>query len=293
MCTNEKKRHMKKGAMKNIRNVSIAVFIIIIINYLFRSQDNILEKVSEGETIAIILTVYVILIFMVNFFESDKIEKIVRIIERNGTVNSILTTTLLMSFITVFPVIQSNKIAQRQVEIENREASPGLSISTRGEEDEKTYEITNEKGMASNVTFHAYEQFYFMYRGEGYEINLASFYEEKNGQSNLDESCSRLVFEPTYGEFDRELAFELIRNYVNEKTEEEVEVYRTRKMEVGFFDYKNESCRFQYTENNGEISLLSTSQTVSREHNYTIYVPDSAILEQSIEQAVAFILNDE
>ena len=48
-------------------------------------------------------------------------------------------------------------------------------------------------------------------------------YEEKNGQSNLDESCSRLVFEPTYGEFDRELAFELIRNYVNEKTEEEEE----------------------------------------------------------------------
>lgn len=198
-----------------------------------------------------------------------------------------------MSFITVFPVIQSNQIAQRQVEIENRETSPGLSVSSVEEGDEKCYIISNEKGMASNMTFYTYEQFYFTYRGEGYEINLASFYEEKNGQSNLNESCSQLVFEPTYEEFDRELAFELIKNYVNKKTEKEVEVYRTRKMEVGFFDYKNESCRFQYTENNGEISLLSTRQTISREHNYTIYVSDNALLEYSIEQAADFVLNDE
>lgn len=39
-----------------------------------------------------------------------------------------------MSFITVFPVIQSNQIAQRQVEIENRETSPGLSVSSVEEE---------------------------------------------------------------------------------------------------------------------------------------------------------------
>lgn len=75
MCTNEKKSHMGKRAMKNIRNFSVAAFIIIVINCFFRSQDNILEKVSEGETIALIITVYVLLIFIVNFFESDKKKK--------------------------------------------------------------------------------------------------------------------------------------------------------------------------------------------------------------------------
>ncbi len=240
----------------------------------------------QNYIIATILIIYTLLFIIVNFSKSKGVTHIVAIIQERGSINSLLTNVFLVALITLFIAGQSNQIAQKQIEIENRESAPSINLDRVGQ----NYTLKNSKGVASYVNFCAYEQFNFIYNDEAYEIKLGTLYEESNNKMHLDDDCHRLCFEPTNNTFDRDLAFDFICSYIREKTGSDIAPAATRVLELSFYDYKNKSQVFEYNEYDENINLVNTEVLYAPEHNITVSIWDGTDLEQGIEYAVDSLL---
>lgn len=255
MYTKEKKvRNIIKAIVFNKRGIFITGGIILFIFYLFTNKDDKIRRILSENFFVIILVIYITLMYLVNFFRSKKVDEIVETVQKKGTINSLITNIFLASLLTIFLTVQSNENVQRQIEIADRETAPSLRITSYKDD----YEIANEKGMASYVTFGVCERYDFMYMGESYEVSLRTYYQEQNGRLDLNQDCKSLRFEPETAVIDQEKAFEIFKNYLYEKTGDDIVVSDTKELEVSFYDYKNENCTFQYNEYEGKIRLTNT-----------------------------------
>ena len=144
--------------------------------------------------------------------------------------------------------------------------------------------------MASYVTFHVYERYYFIYRGEPYEISLVTFYQEQKDRLDLTKDCKRLIFEPETVVIDQDKAFEIFYNYLYEKTGEDIAVSNSKELVVSFYDYKNENYAFQYNEYRGKIRLINTHGSITPSHNTTVPIWSEDQLEEQIKYAIDYLI---
>ncbi|MDM8237205.1 hypothetical protein [[Ruminococcus] torques] len=270
----------------NIKGIIIVALIIAFMVYLFMDKDNKIRQIFAENFLIIILIIYIIFMFIVNFFKCKKVNKIVETVQKKGTINSLLINIFLVSLLTIFLTVQSNENAQRQIEIADRETAPSLRITSYKD----NYEIVNEKGMASYVTFNVYEKYNFVYMGEAYEISLATFYQEQEGRLDLTEDCKCLIFEPETVVIDQDKAFEIFNNYLYEKTSEDIVVSDSKELEVSFYDYKNESYTFQYNQYEGKIRLINTRKSIAPSHNITVIIWNEDQLEEQIKYAIEYLI---
>lgn len=270
----------------NIKGIIIVALIIAFMVYLFMDKDNKIRQIFAENFLIIILIIYIIFMFIVNFFKCKKVNKIVETVQKKGTINSLLINIFLVSLLTIFLTVQSNENAQRQIEIADRETAPSLRITSYKD----NYEIVNEKGMASYVTFNVYEKYNFVYMGEAYEISLATFYQEQEGRLDLTEDCKCLIFEPETVVIDQDKAFEIFNNYLYEKTSEDIVVSDSKELEVSFYDYKNESYTFQYNQYKGKIRLINTRKSIAPSHNITVIIWNEDQLEEQIKYAIEYLI---
>ena len=254
--------------------------------YFFTAGENKFVKILKDNYLIAILVFYVLVMYMTNFFRSKRLNEFIDIVQKKGTINTLLTTIVMVSMVTISMTVQSNEIAKRQVEIEDRETAPLLRI----EPYKDGYEIVNEKGMASYVTFSGYQRYNFMYEGEAYEISLAALYREQNDQYNLGSDGSRLIFEPKTAAIDPDTAFEIFKKYLYEKTGEDIVVSNARVLELGFYDYLNQNHRFEYNEYEDRISLGSTDRNIVPIHNITVSIWDADQLESQIKYAIDYLI---
>ena len=119
-----------KIAVSNIRGIIIIVLIILFMIYLFTAKDNKIRRVLSENFLVIILIIYITLMFIVNFFRSEKVDEIIKTVQRKGNVNSLITNIFLVSLLTIFLSVQSNQNEQRQIEIADRETAPSLRITS-------------------------------------------------------------------------------------------------------------------------------------------------------------------
>ena len=280
------KNRIKAIISYNIKGIIIVALIIAFMVYLFMDKDNKIRQIFAENFLIIILIIYIIFMFIVNFFKCKKVNKIVETVQKKGTINSLLINIFLVSLLTIFLTVQSNENAQRQIEIADRETAPSLRITSYKD----NYEIVNEKGMASYVTFNVYEKYNFVYMGEAYEISLATFYQEQEGRLDLTEDCKCLIFEPETVVIDQDKAFEIFNNYLYEKTSEDIVVSDSKELEVSFYDYKNESYTFQYNQYEGKIRLINTRKSIAPSHNITVIIWNEDQLEEQIKYAIEYLI---
>ena len=280
------KNRIKAIISYNIKGIIIVALIIAFMVYLFMDKDNKIRQIFAENFLIIILIIYIIFMFIVNFFKCKKVNKIVETVQKKGTINSLLINIFLVSLLTIFLTVQSNENAQRQIEIADRETAPSLRITSY----QDNYEIVNEKGMASYVTFNVYEKYNFVYMGEAYEISLATFYQEQEGRLDLTEDCKCLIFEPETVVIDQDKAFEIFNNYLYEKTSEDIVVSDSKELEVSFYDYKNESYTFQYNQYEGKIRLINTRKSIAPSHNITVIIWNEDQLEEQIKYAIEYLI---
>lgn len=280
------KNRIKAIISYNIKGIIIVALIIAFMVYLFMDKDNKIRQIFAENFLIIILIIYSIFMFIVNFFKCKKVNKIVETVQKKGTINSLLINIFLVSLLTIFLTVQSNENAQRQIEIADRETAPSLRITSYKD----NYEIVNEKGMASYVTFNVYEKYNFVYMGEAYEISLATFYQEQEGRLDLTEDCKCLIFEPETVVIDQDKAFEIFNNYLYEKTSEDIVVSDSKELEVSFYDYKNESYTFQYNQYKGKIRLINTRKSIAPSHNITVIIWNEDQLEEQIKYAIEYLI---
>ncbi len=242
--------------------------------------------ISSNYFVLTIFIIYVLLFIIVNFSKNKKVVHIVTIIQERGNINSLLTNVFLISLITLFVAGQSNQVAQKQIEIENRESAPSINL----DHVDQNYVVKNSKGIASYVNFCSYEQYNFIYNGEAYEIKLGTFYEESNNKMHLDNDCHKLCFKPSNDTFDRDLAFNLICNYIQKKTNTNIIPASTKVLELNFYDHQNKYCIFEYNEYDKKINLSNTDTIYAPDNNITVSIWDKDTLEQKIEYAVDYLL---
>lgn len=234
----------------------------------------------------LIFVIYTLLFVTINFSKSEKVSRIVAILQERGSINSLLTNVFLIAMITLFIACQSNEIAQNQVEIENRESAPAISLTQAGSD----YILKNDKGIASYVNFCSYEQYNFIYNGEAYEIRLTTDYKEKDNKLHFNNNCQKLRFEPPNDTFDRDLAFNIICDHLKEKTNEDISPATTRILELNFYDYKNELRVFEYSEYDNKISLSNTNTHYAPDNNITVYIGANDMLDHEITYAIDYLL---
>ena len=288
MNTKEKKQCDEKrhDITWNAVGIIVTALVIMAIIYFFTAGENKFVKILKDNYLIAILVFYVLVMYMTNFFRSKRLNEFIDIVQKKGTINTLLTTIVMVSMVTISMTVQSNEIAKRQVEIEDRETAPLLRI----EPYKDGYEIVNEKGMASYVTFSGYQRYNFMYEGEAYEISLATLYREQNDQYNLGSDGSRLIFEPKTAAIDPDTAFEIFKKYLYEKTGEDIVVSNARVLELGFYDYLNQNHRFEYNEYEDRISLGSTDRNIVPIHNITVSIWDADQLESQIKYAIDYLI---
>ena len=266
-----------------IRGLIVMGMVIMLIFLCFGAWDNKIKQILNDNFLAAVLSIYIIFVFVINFSRSEKVEKITEIVQKKGTINSLLTTITLVSLVTISMTTKSNQLYEKQVEIENRETAPALSLTS----EDNCYMVENEKGMASYMTFHIYERYNFMYKGEAYEASLLILYQKEDDTSDLTDKNKKVIFESADIEFDREKSFVALKNYLYIKTGENIDISNTRELDLSFYDYKNEGHTFEYHEYEGEIHLVSTEKNdFAPSHNVTVIVRDEAQLEEQIEYAV-------
>lgn len=270
----------------NVKGIISTALTTIAIIYFLTVGENKFIRILKDNFLIVILVLYIMLMYIVNCFRSERLSQFIDKVQKKGTINTLLTSIVLVSMVTTSMTVQSNEIAKQQVEIEDRETAPLLSIKPYRD----GYEIVNEKGMASYVTFNSYERYNFQYKGEAYEISLVAIYREQNNQYNLNSDNSRLIFEPKTAVFNKDIAFENLKNYVSEKTGEDIVVSNTRELELGFYDYLNQEHRFYYNEYEEKISLISTDRNTVPTNNITVAIWNVEQLEAQIKYAIDYLI---
>lgn len=245
-----------------------------------------------GRAVWIIITVYILMFVGLNLNKNERIEFYIKKIEEREKINSLLTTIFLGAMVTIVLTTQTNKVAEQQVRVADRETSPAFKMEIYKDNKNSGYKVMNEKGMASYVTLNVYEAYYFKYGGESYNINFAFFNQELNKKMNMNEENPELIFVLEDHGFDRDRTFESVKARVKEKLGDSVIVSNDKYIELSFFDYKNERFTFQFSEYKNEIKLLNTSEKIYPTiYNITMYVYDSNGIEKQIEEAVDFVIN--
>ncbi len=283
---NSLKTRDKTNLFSNIKGIIILALIIAFMLYISIFKESKIWLILSENLLVIILIVYITLMFIVNFFKAEKVDEIVKKVQEKGTINSLITNVFLVSLLTIFLAVQSNQNAQRQTEIADRETAPSLRIASHKD----NYEIVNEKGMASYVTFNVYERYNFIYMGEAYEISLATFYQEQKDRLDLTKECNRLIFEPETIVIDQHKSFEILKKYLHEKTGEDIVVSDSKELEVSFYDYKNENYTFQYNEYEGKIRLINTHRSIAPSHNITVAVWNEDQVDGQIKYAIDYLI---
>lgn len=188
---------------------------------------------------------------------------------------------------------QTNQIAEKQTRIADRETAPSFSLSTYKENEQKGYILTNEKGMASYVTLGIYESYNFTHNGERYEINLMFFNHEQNNKFNMDDKCNELIFILENYDFNKDDSYQILEKCLSQKIGEEIPISNTRKLELSFFDYKNEKYTFQFNEYSDNIQLVSTSSNFYYPtHNITVSFFSNENLENQMDYAINFVFEN-
>lgn len=271
---------------KNGKGLIITGILIAAIIYFFGGEKNDIDQMIKDKFPMIILIIYVLLIYIVNFFKSERVDRFVEVMQDKEKINSLITTIVLVFLATTFINVQSNGIAERQVEIEDRETAPSLSVESY----QNGYKIENEKGMASYVTFNGREKYNFMYQGEAYEVSLTTFYREQDDRYNLGGEYSQLIFKPETAVIDQDKAYDILKKYIYEKTGEEINISDSKELELDFYDYKNESHSFQYSEYEGKIRLINTADNYVPTHNISVPIMDTDQMEDQIKYAIEYLL---
>lgn len=241
--------------------------------------------------IIVLIIVYVILFMLINFTNLKIVLRIKEKINENIGINSWLTTLFIVGFVGAVFTYQNNQNNQKQVEIANRETAPLFYIEKRKSNDGIGWEyyISNDKGIASYVTFSKYANFSFRYKDEPYRISLYFF----NDDIENDESKQRWVFSPVVQEYDKEYALEIVKSYLLEKTGEELIVNGEIILELGFIDYKNDKFNFSFNEYEDRIRLTATEANryySEYPHNRTIVLYSEEELESTIKSLIEGVL---
>lgn len=277
----------KRDFIWNIIGTVITGMIIVILFIFFTHDENTVVKALKDNLLLLILSFYIFLMYIVNFLKSKTVDQLLCNVQKKSKINSLMTSIVLVSLVTIAMTAQTNEIAKRQVEIEDRETAPALSVEPH---QNNTYIITNSKGMASYVMFNVYERYNFTYQGEAYEVSLATYYQEQDNQYTLGDEKETLVFEPETTVIDKDKAFDIFQNYLHEKTEEDIVVSNSKELELSFYDYRNQNFCFQYSDYNGEIHLINTNRNSVPLHNITLSVYESNQLDRDIKYAIDYLL---
>lgn len=233
--------------------IVLKFFILIGICYLIFS-NNIQYLLN------ILILISFILVYLINFSSLKIVDEMIDVLDKKNEKNKVIMKFIFGCLLSLFLVNQGNIIAQRQVDITNRETAPELYLSIDQTQNSTSYRLSNKKGMASYINLTVCENYYFFYNGESYEFNLDFMSNEINGNSNLNNNCDELFFVIDDENFDREKVYQIIKEYL-ESIDQNIHVSNTRYIELSFYDYKNENKEFEYNEYNDEIRLMSTSGT--------------------------------
>ena len=202
-----------------------------------------------------------------------------------------MTTVFLGSILTVILTVQTNQIDEKQVEISERETSPAFNLTSFVNDNEECYRLSNEKGMASYVTLDVEEQYNFLYQGESYKIGIGFFTQEIDDNFNMTNEQRELVFSVEDKGFDEEAAMDILNDYLQEKTNEEIIIYNEKVLKVNFFDYKNDSYTFLFNEYDERIRLSRTaSDYYITPNTITAYFNENGNLDNIIKDAVDNVL---
>lgn len=298
-CEKEDKKLQRIKKIEKKRNYKNIIIICIVALILCISKKYNLKDIRvTADSIEILIILYIILFISINFSKSIRLNKIVESIEKKEKINSYLNTIFLgmLGFLLTLTLTnQTNSIAEQQVSITNRETSPSFQIESykTGNGKEQGYKVISEKGMASYVTLNIYEQYYFNYNGESYEINFSFFNEEQENKANIDEENHALVFLIEDLEFDEEKVYKLLEEYIEEQLDDSVYISNSRYIGLSFFDYKNERFTFRFADYKESIKLVNTGDSMyTRSHNTTMLVREQMDIEKQIQEAVNFVLND-
>lgn len=248
--------------------------------------------VIKLKVIVVVGILYIFLIFIVVFTKSNKLDVLNRQIEQRGKIVGLLTTICFSLVLAVALDNRSNKIAEEQVNIADRETSPEFQLERSGK---NQYIVTGQKGMASYITLTMYEHYYFTYHDEQYEMNLTFEGNEVDGKMNMDSQNRKLLFQLQKDGFDKEKAYASVKEYVKEYLKEDVDVYCDEYIKLSFFDYKNERFTFQFDEYGGKIQLVSTDDTkYVAPHNITgIYWGKGSPVESQLKSLVEGVIKEE
>ena len=265
----------------------VALVLMIMIIYLVFYND----VEAYNKIIIVVIFIYAVCFLLFNFRKSKRIENVVNKIEKRIHFNKLLTTVFLGSILTVILTAQTNQIDEKQVEISERETSPAFNLTSFVNDNEECYRLSNEKGMASYVTLDVEEQYNFLYQGESYKIGIGFFTQEIDDNFNMTNEQRELVFSVEDKGFDEEAAMDILNDYLQEKTNEEIIIYNEKVLKVNFFDYKNDSYTFLFNEYDERIRLSRTaSDYYITPNNITAYFNENGNLDNIIKDAVDNIL---
>lgn len=245
--------------------------------------------------LGIIIIIYVILFLGINLDlgKNKKIEKIIETIEKRSQINSLLMTVFWGCLITTIMTNQTNQIAEKQVNITERETAPAFRITAYEEGEKEEYKLINGKGMASYVTLDVYERYSFNYSGEQYEVNLAFFNQELDERFNMDDECKELIFVLENSGFNRGDSLQVLKDCLYMKVGEVVPVSDSRELKLNFFDYKNDRYTFRFSEYDDKIRLVDTSsKSYFPTRNITVFFRENEDLENQIRQALDFVFDN-
>lgn len=275
-----------------ISSIAFIVFLIIAIVGLLMATPFLLENKLNNYLICLSAIILIILLGFLTLSESEKVKHFTQNIEKRASACTLLSTLVFGSLITALLASQGNQIAQKQVDIANRETAPALSLTTSEGDSGKSYTLRNEKGTASYVSLYVLERYSFKYGNNLYEINLGLPSNTRNHEINLDDYNKQIIFLLECKSFDRDAAFQMLKAYLQEKIGSNVAVSNTREIVLTFFDYKNQNMTFNYTEYNENINLIRTNPRVGiPKYNATMYLfsetnPKST-LESLVDEVIA------
>ena len=265
----------------------VALVLMIMIIYLVFYND----VEAYNKIIIVVIFIYAVCFLLFNFRKSKRIENVVNKIEKRIHFNKLLTTVFLGSILTVILTVQTNQIDEKQVEISERETSPAFNLTSFVNDNEECYRLSNKKGMASYVTLDVEEQYNFLYQGESYKIGIGFFTQEIDDNFNMTNEQRELVFSVEDKGFDEEAAIDILNDYLQEKTNEEIIIYNEKVLKVNFFDYKNDSYTFLFNEYDERIRLSRTaSDYYITPNNITAYFNENGNLDNIIKDAVDNVL---
>ena len=239
-----------------------------------------------------IIILYLILVIIFNL-PSKKLDKLNERMEQRGKINNLLVTLCFSVLLAVVLDNRTNRIAEQQVNIADRETSPVFQLEKYKDGISDIYKVIETKGMASYVTLMLYEHYYFTYQSEQYEVNLTFAGEEIQGKMSIDNNNPELTFKVQKEEFNKEEIRENVEKYVQEYLKDDnIHVYSDEYVKISFFDYKNDRVIFQFSEYDNKLKLISTEDTRHiPPHNISSIYWKEETIEKQLQRLMEEVIN--